>query len=185
MRGLQTLALLILAQAVSATPTAVPDDGPPPPTIVERIDAPVAAVPIRAVATPTPMSTPVPAPIPTPVRTTQVAPMPAAPPTPVPIAPPTHAARAVAPVVPRASASPSGGWGVHVSSFRKREVAEADARRMGAQQGLPWRVLEVDLGKKGVWYRAVLGEVGTAAEASALRDRLKAGGIPDGVVLRF
>ena len=53
---------------------------------------------------------------------------------------------------------------------------------MGAQLALPARVLEVDLGAKGVWFRVVVGEVGSVAEALALRERLKKEGISDGVV---
>jgi cell division protein FtsN len=74
---------------------------------------------------------------------------------------------------------------VHVSSFRKRAIAEADAQRIRAQLELPVRVVEVDLGVRGVWYRVVVGEVESAAEALALRERLKERGIPDGVVQTF
>ena len=74
---------------------------------------------------------------------------------------------------------------MHVSSFRKRTTAEADARRLSTQLALPTRVLEVDLGTKGVWYRVVVGETGSAAEASALREQLKKKGVPDGVVQSF
>lgn len=81
--------------------------------------------------------------------------------------------------------SRAGAFGVHVSSFRKREIAEADGRRWTARLGLPARVLEVDLGEKGVWYRVVVGEAGSVAEASVLRDELKGKGAPDGLVQGF
>ena len=74
---------------------------------------------------------------------------------------------------------------MHVSSFRKRATAEADARRWGARLALPARVVEVDLGTKGVWYRVIVGETGSVAEASALREQLKKKGVPDGVVQGF
>ena len=87
--------------------------------------------------------------------------------------------------MPKASAAHGTVFGVHISSFRRRTTAEADARRLGAQLALPARVLEVDLGAKGVWYRVVVGELESAAEASALREELKTKGIPDGVVQSF
>lgn len=90
-----------------------------------------------------------------------------------------------APAAPTTEPAVRGAFGVHVSSFRNRATAEADARRLKAQLSLPARVLEVDLGPRGVWFRVVVGEVGLAAEASALRERLKEKGIPDGLVQRF
>lgn len=160
------LAILILAQAVSATPAvpAGPDEGPPPPSIVERIGAP----------TPAPSATP-------PVRA-------AAPPAPLPTAAPSAAPVPTALPVPAAApktAAHAGAFGVHVSSFRKRTTAESEARRLGAQLALPARVVQVDLGAKGVWNRVIVGAVGSAAEASALRERLKQEGVPDGVVQKF
>ena len=163
------LAILILAQAVSATPAvpAAPDEGPPPPSIVERIGAPTpapsATPPVRVAAPPAPLPTAAPAtPAPAPVPTAL----------PVPVSAPKTAAHASA-------------FGVHVGSFRKRPTAESEARRLGAQLALPARVVQVDLGAKGVWYRVVVGAAGSAAEAAALRERLKQEGVPDGVVQKF
>jgi cell division protein FtsN len=113
------------------------------------------------------------------------APVPAAPPPAAKVLAPTPAALPVPAAAPKAAAARAKVFGVHVSSFRKRATADADARRLGLQLALPARVLEADLGAKGVWYRVVVGEVGSAAEASALRDRLSGNGIPDGVVLSF
>lgn len=178
--------ILILAQTVSPpAATPAPDEGPPPPSIVERVGAPPA---------PSPYPTPLPSPSPT-SRT-------AAPPTPlpkiVPVAAPAPAALlpkagpVAAPAPPAAAApaaasraSAASAFGVHVSSFRKRATAESEARRLGAELALPARVLQVNLGAKGVWHRVVVGEAGTAAEASALREQLKKKGIPDGVVQNF
>jgi len=113
----------------------------------------------------------------------------AAPPAPlpkaVPAAAPAPTALPVPAATPKASAAHGSAFGVHVSSFRKRTTAEADARRLGAQLALPARVLQVDFGAKGVWYRVVVGEVGSVAEALALRERLKEKGILDGVVQSF
>ena len=74
---------------------------------------------------------------------------------------------------------------MHVGSYRKRATADGEARRLGKELALPSRVVGVDLGTKGVWYRVVVGELGSRSEASALRDRLATKGIPDGVVLRL
>lgn len=182
------LAILILAQAVASTPSpsAVPDGGPPPPSIVERIDGPTplpeVAPTVRAAATPTPRPTAAPV-EPHPTATPVAAPArPAALPKVVPVAAPAPTALPVPKATPKASLAPGHAFGVHVSSFRRRTTAEADAAEWGARLSLPARVLRVDLGGKGVWYRVVVGEVGSAAEATALRERLKAKGVPDGVV---
>lgn len=112
-----------------------------------------------------------------------------APPAPAPTAAPAAvpAPIAVAPPV-RLSERPTArgnAFGVHVSSFRRRATAEADAGRLGKELALPTRVLEVDLGAKGVWYRVVVGAFGSSAEALALRERLKEKGVPDGMVLKL
>ena len=175
------LAILILAQAVSATPAipAAPDEGPPPPSIVERIGAPTpapsATPPVRAAAPPAPLPTAVPIAAPAPTL-----PLPTA----APAAAPVPTALPVPAAAPKTAAQVSA-FGVHASSFRKRTTAESEARRLGAQLALPARVVPVDLGAKGVWYRVVVGAVGSAAEASALRERLKREGVPDGVVQKF
>jgi cell division protein FtsN len=98
---------------------------------------------------------------------------------------PVSATRPATPVTPTGARAPAKAFGVHVSSFRRRTTAEADARRLGSRLSLPARVVEVDLGAKGVWYRVIVGEAGTAAEASALRERLKQKGFADGVVQGF
>jgi cell division protein FtsN len=184
------LAILMLAQAASSTPSPpnTPDAGPPPPSIVERIDAPI-PVP-TTVPTPIPSATPTARaaapPAPRPRVAPGAAPAPAAPlPKVVPVAAPVPTALPVPAASPKASPAHGSNFGVHVSSFRKRATAEADARRLGTQLSLPARVLEVDLGGKGVWYRVVVGEVASVAEASALRLRLKEKGVPDGVVQIF
>lgn len=179
-----SFAILVLAQTISSTPAPVPDDGPPPPSIVERIGeptpAPSAASTARGVAPAAPIPTAVP--IAAPALAVPI-PKPAPAATAVPI--PVPAARPVPAAAPRTSATRASAFGVHVGSYRKRSTAEGEARRLGADLALPARVLEVDLGAKGVWFRAVVGEVVTAAEASALREQLKKKGIPDGVVQSF
>ena len=93
-----------------------------------------------------------------------------------------------APVLPAAAApAPNGGtaFGVHVSSFRRRSTAESEARRLAAQLSLPARVLEADLGAKGVWYRVVVGEVSSSSEAAVLLEQLEGKGVTDSVVLGY
>ena len=99
-------------------------------------------------------------------------------------APPVPTALPVSAPTPKASPA-QGAFGVHVGSYRKRATADGEARRLGKELALPSRVVGVDLGTKGVWYRVVVGELGSRSEASALRDRLATKGIPDGVVLRL
>jgi cell division protein FtsN len=54
---------------------------------------------------------------------------------------------------------------VHVSSYRTREKADANAARFAEQFGTVGHSVEVDLGDAGLWYRVVLGEFDSAASA--------------------
>lgn len=54
---------------------------------------------------------------------------------------------------------------VHLSSYRTREKADADAARLAARLGTAGRSVEVDLGAAGTWYRVVLGDFASAASA--------------------
>jgi cell division protein FtsN len=76
-------------------------------------------------------------------------------------------------------------FGVQVSAYRERTKADADGRRLSAQLGLPYRVVQADLGAKGVWFRVIVGESKTATEASALGEKLRAKGIAAGAVQRL
>ncbi len=87
--------------------------------------------------------------------------------------------RAMAPPQARAGALVTPDWSgepvfvLHFSSFTDRKTAERDAARLGKEMALPARAVQVDLGEKGIWYRAVVGEFGSVQEAIALRNDLR------------
>ena len=55
-------------------------------------------------------------------------------------------------------------WTVCAASFRREAVAQNYAKRL-ADQGLPARVNQVDLGKRGTWHRVCVGSFSTLDEA--------------------
>jgi hypothetical protein len=61
---------------------------------------------------------------------------------------------------------------VHFSSFTDKARAERHAASLAKELGLPARAVQVDLGERGIWYRTVVGEFVSAAEALALRKDL-------------
>ncbi len=95
--------------------------------------------------------------------------------------PAAHPPTRLAPSASRPAASAGGGYAVQVSSRRSEADAQAAMHRMqskfasviGAQ---PVMVRRVDLGAKGVYYRAMVGPFGSSDEASKLCGRLKAAG---------
>ena len=79
----------------------------------------------------------------------------------------------------RAGALASPDWAgkpavyvVHFTSYKDRANAEKDAARLAQEFGRTGHAVSIDLGSKGVWYRAVLGDFGSAAEAQDFRDEL-------------
>lgn len=94
--------------------------------------------------------------------------------------PPTRSAAAPRRVEPQAS-HPTGGYGVQVSSRRSQVDAEAAFRslqakypgQLGGRQPL---IRRVDLGKKGIYYRAMVGPFTSRDAAGKLCSRLKAAG---------
>jgi hypothetical protein len=68
---------------------------------------------------------------------------------------------------------------LHFSSYKSRDNADRDAGRLTARLGQPAHVLQVDLGREGVWYRVMVGEFPTAEEAFAFRAELAARKTPD------
>ncbi len=69
---------------------------------------------------------------------------------------------------------------VHTASYRTMKKAVAHlkdlVKRMGSDVPAQVSVRPVDLGKKGRWYRVLLGEYDRPEKASKLAERLKAGG---------
>jgi len=88
---------------------------------------------------------------------------------------------APAPIAPRAAPSSSGKYAVQLSSRRSQSEAETAFRglkakfpsQLGSRQSI---IRKVDLGKKGVYYRAMVGPFATSDEANQLCSKLKAAG---------
>ena len=75
---------------------------------------------------------------------------------------------------------------LHFSSFVEKARTEKHAAVLAKELGLPARAVQVDLGDKGIWYRAVVGEFATAEEALAFRNQLLEKGMPGvGLVYRM
>jgi hypothetical protein len=168
----------------SAAATAVPNLPSPPEAarMPAAEPAPAAPEPARA---PAPAAEPDP-----PARHTASTPHRAPP---AGNAPLSLSPNAVAPVAPAAAAPPpartaarsdpaaAGGYAVQISSRRNEADAEAAFRtlqtkfpgQLGGRQPL---IRRVDLGEKGVYYRAMIGPFGSASEASRLCSDLKAAG---------
>jgi hypothetical protein len=67
---------------------------------------------------------------------------------------------------------------IHFSSYQKKENADRDAVRLEKVLGRPLRVIGVNLGASGYWYRVMLGEFPSRQEADAAREELVAKGTP-------
>lgn len=94
-------------------------------------------------------------------------------------APPQRTAAAAAPIA--AASSGAGGYAVQVSAQRSEEEAQAAFRslqgKFPAQLGnRPSFIKRVDLGEKGIYFRAMVGPFGDSAQASALCSSLKTAG---------
>ena len=63
---------------------------------------------------------------------------------------------------------------MHFSSSKDRPSAEREAKKLAQELGKPAHAVEVDLGNKGTWYRAVVGEFASVEEARAYRADLEA-----------
>jgi hypothetical protein len=103
----------------------------------------------------------------------------------VPVAPSVAAPPAVASppetVVPRAApplVAPSSQtrqvYAVQVGSFRERSGAEAQSAQIATELGSKGRVVTVDLGDRGRWYRVLIGEFSSEASALEFRGTLAA-----------
>jgi cell division septation protein DedD len=96
---------------------------------------------------------------------------------------PARTASAPTPLSPSPSAAPAsgGGYAVQVSSRRSEADARAALQRMQSRfasviGGQNVMVKRVDLGAKGIYYRAMVGPFGSAEEANRVCGQLKAAG---------
>jgi hypothetical protein len=86
-----------------------------------------------------------------------------------------RAAEAVGADLPPARAAAGGGYTLHLSSFRDRDRATKEARRL-RQKGVRARVAAVDLGRKGRWHRVLAEGYDSRAAARKRGERLKNAG---------
>ncbi|WP_321530941.1 SPOR domain-containing protein [uncultured Desulfuromonas sp.] len=75
------------------------------------------------------------------------------------------------------------GYAVQVASFKHRQDAETMSAKLG--KDFPVVVRQADLGKKGVWYRVLVGPVATKAEAETLKQDLKKKASTDGFIKKI
>ncbi|MCC6130632.1 MAG: SPOR domain-containing protein [Acidobacteria bacterium] len=166
----------------AAAPTAAPASAPEAPAATPGKPAEVPPTPVPVRPTEAPKKTqPTAAPAAPPVKPVEVAPAPVST---APVAPATAGATKAEPSAAvkqtRAGTLTTKDWAgkppvfiVHFSSFKDRPSAEGDSARIGKKLGMTTRVVEVDLGEKGTWYRVVAGEFATAQEALAYRQQLE------------
>ena len=171
------VALAILATAVAVVilwPGIAPRRQGPA-RIVESFPAPRPASVPTAAATAAPAA---PTAAPTPRLTAPAAPQ----------VPPARAAQAPPPGRPARPAEVEGvetmrssDWAghqptfvVHFASYKSRDNALSDAARLGNELGRPAHALAVDLGDRGLWYRVVVGDFASVADARAFRAEVAA-----------
>jgi hypothetical protein len=159
------------APRVVSNPPPAADDAEPAPPSAPRPAVARAAPPAQQAAPPTASNAPLSLSPDAPVR---AAPARAA-------APPMRAAAVAAPAPIAAASGGGGGYAVQVSSQRSEAEAQAAFRtlqgkfpgQLGGKQALIHRV---DLGEKGVYYRAMVGPFASGSEATELCSSLKAAG---------
>lgn len=156
----------VLAPSSSSARTAVPAAPPRPAAREVPIPRPTSAN----------AASPKPAAVPNSSRATGSTPGAASSPAPAP-----NATTAPTEGVPesRGSSMISADWSghapafmVHFSSYQKRENAERDRARLSKELGRPFRIIEVNLGREGSWFRVMLGEFASRDEALAFRQQL-------------
>ncbi|MEJ2375867.1 MAG: SPOR domain-containing protein [Pseudolabrys sp.] len=94
---------------------------------------------------------------------------------------PMHTARAAQPARAAPAPAASGGYAVQVASRHSKADAEASLQNLKAKFGAQLgghqtMVRRVDLGAKGVYYRAMVGPFGSSQAAHQMCSRLKAAG---------
>ncbi|MDO8878957.1 MAG: SPOR domain-containing protein [Pseudolabrys sp.] len=171
-RVISTTPQRAVTPAPTPAPQAMPEQAPAAPMRVanpqpaERAAPPVAQPAARAEAPPpnAPLSLNPNAPNAAPARA----------------APPQRAA-AIAPPPPAATSGSGGGYAVQVSAQRSEEEAQAAFRslqgkfpgQLGNRQPL---IKRVDLGDKGIFFRAMVGPFGDSAQANQMCASLKSAG---------
>ncbi|RDV01076.1 SPOR domain-containing protein [Undibacter mobilis] len=180
------------ASAAPAAPEPMPSAAQPPVRVVNTAPA-AEPPPARVMAQPEPRPAPQPARNVTPqaAAPVQAAPPPPAQPSNAPLSlnPNAQPARAAAPArvaaqtpapAPQTAAATAGGYAVQVSA--QRSEGEAQAAFQALQGKFPNQlggrapfIKRVDLGDKGIYYRAMVA-VGSSGEASELCSSLKAAG---------
>lgn len=177
--------------AAPSEPEPQPAAAPPPQRIANPAPAPAPAPqqrpappPVQAAPRQVPQAAPQPAPQPAP-RAVANAPLslnPNAEAAPRQAAPVQRTAAAAAPTRPApAAASRGGGYAVQVSSQRSEADAQSAFRGLQAKfpsqlGGKPSLIKRVDLGAKGIYFRAMVGPFGSSNEASELCASLKSAG---------
>ncbi len=177
--------------STAATPAPAENQNAPPPHVVNITPARQS----QASAAPQPEATPEPTHSAPPARTAAVPRQPEAAPANAPLsldpngssAPsrsaPQRTAVASPParIAPAASSGGSGGYAVQVSARKSEEDAQAALRQIQAKYpsqlgGRPSMIKRVDLGAKGIYFRAMVGPFGSSSEASSLCTSLKSAG---------
>jgi hypothetical protein len=171
----------VVAAAEPSAPTETTSRTPQPsaPRTEQTASAPAPA------AEPAPRHVAPPRAAPAPRRATSNAPLSLNPNAAAPAPAPVRTASAPVQTAPTAAhsaaASAAGGYAVQVSSRRSEAEAQAAMRslkskfsgQIGSHQSM---IRRVDLGQKGVYYRAMLGPFGSADEAGKVCSSLKAAG---------
>jgi len=173
-KKIHTVAIRPDGAVVDSAPPAAPPTAAPP-AAVSRVPAPPARPPVAEQQQQQRVTEVAP-----PSRSAPLSLNPNAAPS-APVAPPAPKAPAAAPVAPAAPNGAATGYAVQVSS--QRSEAEAQAAFRGLQAKFPSQlgghqlmVRRVELGAKGVYFRAMVGPFASAEEASKLCSSLKSAG---------
>lgn len=160
------------AQSSPKPPTQVAQASPPPPQPQQRVARAEPSAQHAAAAANAPLSLTPNASAPAPARTPQ-----GARPAPAPAQSGQLTTTAAAP----AAAAASGGYAVQVASRRSEADAQASLHSLQAKYpqqlgNQPPLIRRVDLGAKGVYYRAMVGPFESSEQASQVCSNLKAAG---------
>jgi hypothetical protein len=156
-----------VAPAAQAAPAATRNQPPPPAPVAHSAPPPRAAAPAPSNA---PLS-----------LSPNAQPAPRSAPQTAAVAPPTQTAPAAPARAPATHTNGAGGYAVQVSSQRSEAEAESAFRSLQAKfpsqlGGKRPMIHRVDLGAKGIYYRAMIGPFGSSEEASQMCSSLKAAG---------